>query len=112
MIRRPPISTRPDTLFPSPTLFRSLFVDPLRTRGRDGTGEQWVDGGVRDVTPLSSALEMNPRGVIAVRASPAPQPGPVRTFPNLIKIGLRAVDILQSEVSANDLSGEIGREHV
>ena len=82
-----------------------LFFDPLKTRARDGTEEQWVDGGVRDVTPLSSALQMNPRGVIAVRASPAPQPGAVRTFPNLIKIGLRAVDILQSEVSANDLAG-------
>ena len=57
------------------------------------------------MTPLSSALQLNPRGVIAVRASPAPRPGPVRTFPNLIKIGLRAVDILQSEVSANDLAG-------
>src|SRR3546814_19080961 len=27
MIRRPPISTRTDTLFPSPTLFRSLVMD-------------------------------------------------------------------------------------
>ena len=82
-----------------------LFFDPLKTRASDGTEEQWVDGGVRDVTPLSAALDMNPRGVIAVRASPAPRPGAVRTFPNLIKIGLRAVDILQSEVSANDLAG-------
>lgn len=81
-----------------------VFFDPLKTRAADGTEEQWVDGGVRDVTPLSAALDMNPRGVIVVRASPAPRPGPVRTFPNLIKIGLRAVDILQSEVSANDLA--------
>src|SRR3546814_15568016 len=77
MIRRPPRSTRTDTLFPYTTLFRSL----------------------------SAALEMNPRGVIAVRASPAPRPGRVRTYGNLIEIGLRAVDILQSEVSANDLAG-------
>src|SRR3546814_12748811 len=82
-----------------------LFFDPLKTRARDGTEEQWVDGGVRDVTPLSAALEMNPRGVIAVRASPAPRPGRVRTYGNLIEIGLRAVDILQSEVSPNDLAG-------
>src|SRR3546814_11533847 len=82
-----------------------LFFDPLKTRAGDGTEGQWVDGGVRDVTPLSAALQLNPRGVIAVRASPAPQPGPVRTFGNLIDIGLRAVDILQSEVSANDLAG-------
>lgn len=82
-----------------------VFFDPLRTRAGDGTEEQWVDGGVRDVTPLTAALQLNPRGVIVVRASPSPQPGRVRTYSNLIKIGLRAVDILQSEVSANDVAG-------
>jgi NTE family protein len=81
-----------------------VFFDPLLTKAADGTKEQWVDGGVRNVTPLDAALEFNPRGVIVVRASPKPQPGPVRTFPDLIKIGLRAVDILQSEVSINDTS--------
>src|SRR3546814_7895365 len=30
MIRRPPRSTRTDTLFPYTTLFRSLFADPAR----------------------------------------------------------------------------------
>lgn len=79
-----------------------VFFEPLKTRAADGTKEQWVDGGVRNVTPLDAALEMNPRGVIVVRASPKPRLGAVRTFPNLIKIGLRAVDILASEVSVND----------
>lgn len=79
-----------------------VFFDPLETVGPHGVKEQWVDGGVRDVTPLSTALDLGARAVLVVRASPPPQPGPVRTFPNLIKIGLRAVDILQSEVSAND----------
>jgi NTE family protein len=81
-----------------------VFFDPLVTQAADGTKEQWVDGGVRDVTPLGAALDLDPRAVLVVRASPRPKPGPVRTFPNLIKIGLRAVDILQSEVSANDLA--------
>ena len=81
-----------------------LFFEPLKTKAADGTEEQWVDGGVRDVTPLASAMELNPRGIIVVRASQKPKPGPVRTFPNLIEIGLRAVDILQSEVSVNDLA--------
>lgn len=84
-----------------------VFFDPLVTQAADGTKEQWVDGGVRDVTPLDAALQHNPRGVIVVRASPKPQPGPVRTFPNLIRIGLRAVDILQSEVSINDTANAI-----
>jgi NTE family protein len=81
-----------------------VFFEPLKTRAADGTEEQWVDGGVRDVTPLGSAMELNPRGVIVVRASPKPEPGKVRTFGDLIQIGLRAVGILQQEVSMNDLA--------
>lgn len=81
-----------------------VFFEPLKTRAADGTEEQWVDGGVRDVTPLASAMELNPRGIIVIRASKKPEAGKVRTFGNLIDIGLRAVDILQSEVSVNDLS--------
>lgn len=79
-----------------------VFFDPLVTKAADGTKEQWVDGGVRNVTPLDAALEMFPRGVIVVRASPKPKPGPVKTFGDLARIGLRAVDILQQEVSIND----------
>ena len=81
-----------------------VFFEPLKTRAADGTEEQWVDGGVRDVTPLSSAMELGPRGIIVVRASPKPVPGKVRTFGDLIQIGLRAVGILQQEVSINDLA--------
>src|SRR3546814_2302640 len=39
MIRRPPKSTRPDTLFPYTTLFRSVMSDSLRI------GAGWVDPG-------------------------------------------------------------------
>lgn len=81
-----------------------VFFEPLKTRAADGTEEQWVDGGVRDVTPLGSAMEMNPRGIIVVRASPKPEPGRMQIYDDLIGIGLRAVGILQSEVSVNDLA--------
>jgi NTE family protein len=78
-----------------------VFSDPLTT----SDGAQWVDGGVRDVTPLGSALELNPRGVIVIRASAQPKPTTQpKDYDNLIEIGLRAVDILQQEVSANDLA--------
>ncbi len=81
-----------------------VFFEPLKTRAADGTEEQWVDGGVRDVTPLASAMELNPRGIIVVRASPKPEPDRTRTYGDLVQIGLRAVGILQSEVSMNDLA--------
>lgn len=59
---------------------------------------------MRDVTPLASAMELNPRGIIVVRASPKPEPDRTRTYGDLVQIGLRAVGILQSEVSMNDLA--------
>src|SRR3546814_3107856 len=50
MIRRPPGSTRPDTLFPYTTLFRSPV--PAAHRGRAGTGGRcsppWGGGGLRE----------------------------------------------------------------
>lgn len=77
-----------------------VFFDPLQTSDR----QQWVDGGVRDVTPLGAALELNPTGVLVVRASPVSKTATTRNFGGLIPIGLRAVNLLQSEVSRNDLS--------
>src|SRR3546814_19840616 len=45
MIRRPPISTRTDTLFPYTTLFRSRHGLRLpQRRGRDASEAQEVDG--------------------------------------------------------------------
>lgn len=77
-----------------------VFFDPLQTSDR----QQWVDGGVRDVTPLGAALELNPTGVLVVRASPAGKSSTEKRFGGLIPIGLRAVSLLQSEVSRNDLA--------
>lgn len=79
-----------------------FFFDPLTTVDANGVKEQWVDGGVRDVTPLSEAMKWNPDGIIVVQTSPRPRPDTPKLYPNLIKIALRAVDILQGEVSRND----------
>ena len=77
-----------------------VFFDPLVTSDK----QQWVDGGVRDVTPLGAALELNPTGVIVIRASPVSGSATTKTFNGLIPIGLRSVNLLQSEVSRNDLA--------
>lgn len=76
-----------------------VFFEPLETSDK----QQWVDGGVRDVTPLGSALELNPSGVLVIRASPRPGTAKSKKFGGLVSIGLRAANILQSEVSRNDL---------
>ncbi|WP_217989586.1 patatin-like phospholipase family protein [Sphingomonas lenta] len=80
-----------------------VFFRPLVTRAADGAEEQWVDGGVRDVTPLDAALEQRPRAVLVVLASPpTPAASAPRRYSDLVSVGLRSVSILQSEVVAND----------
>lgn len=79
-----------------------VFFRPLTTRATDGTEEQWVDGGVRNVTPLDAALEQRPRAVIVVLASPPPAATPRRKYGDLVSVALRSVNILQQEVVAND----------
>jgi NTE family protein len=76
---------------------------PQDSRDALGNDEQWVDGGVRDVTPLDAALNERPRAVLVVRASAPAAPKAPKKYGDLVAIGLRAVDILQNEVSINDL---------
>lgn len=80
-----------------------VYFPPLLTQAANGAREQWVDGGVRNVTPLALALDWNPRAVLVVLASPqAPAPTPAKIYDGIVPIGLRSVGILQSEVVAND----------
>ena len=76
---------------------------PQDSRDAHGNDEQWVDGGVRDVTPLDAALRERPQAVLVVRASAPPTPGAAEKYGSLVSIGLRAVDIQSNEVSNNDL---------
>lgn len=76
------------------------FFDPMQTSDK----QQWVDGGVRDVTPLGAALALNPAGVLVIRASPVSKPATNKQYKGIIPIGLRSVNLLQSEVSRNDLA--------
>jgi NTE family protein len=81
------------------------FFQPLKSKDAAGVIEQWVDGGVRNVTPLSAAMTQNPRAILVVSASPQkPVPAPGKTYDDLIEIALRCVGIQTSEISENDLS--------
>ncbi len=78
------------------------FFPPFETIGADGNAEQWVDGGVRDITPLSAALKERPRAVLVIRAEAplGPVPG---DYGSIIEIGLQSVELLTREVGNNDV---------
>src|SRR3546814_12492732 len=76
MIRRPPRSTRTDTLFPYTTLFRSAAIDGDDEGGvgqaveADGAGQAddmaAIDQPAAEfLLPLAELVEMHPRGILA-----------------------------------------------
>src|SRR3546814_9596031 len=72
MLRRPPISTRTDTLFPYPTLFRSAAVFVLEVRDGFEDGES-LGGQGRDkqaVTDLGGQSQAGRGACEEARASP------------------------------------------
>src|SRR3546814_5921995 len=67
MIRRPPRSTRTDTLFPYTTLFRSTLVDlpaQHRLRGREAFAELDERAIAEHVVPRADRLDRHLRGRI------------------------------------------------
>jgi NTE family protein len=75
-----------------------------RKNSVSGLDDLYVDGGVRDITPLSSVLKLAPSVVIVVVTSPRVESPPISELPgNLLSIGFRSADILTGEVMRGDL---------
>ncbi len=81
------------------------YFQPQDSKDANGVVEQWVDGGVRNITPLSTTMKLNPRAVLVILADPpAPVRVPGKIYGDMIKIGLRCVGIQTSEIAANDVA--------
>lgn len=67
----------------------------------------WVDGGVRDHTPITRAIEDGASRVIVICNNPISRKQRDEykkiSWPYLVDIGLRCTDILQAEVLYGDL---------
>lgn len=74
---------------------------PLET----SDGDKWVDGGVRDITPLSAVMRRRPKAIIVVLASPGNDSAgrSSKAYDDILDIGLRAAGILANEVFRNDI---------
>jgi NTE family protein len=78
---------------------------PLETRDPvTGVVEQWVDGGIRNIAPLSPVMKLKPSRVLVVLATPPkPVPEPGRHYDNILEIAIRSIGIQTSEIVANDV---------
>ena len=82
-----------------------VFFEPHWAILREGKDHhQWVDGGVRDITPIGLAMEAKPDRVLVINTNSRHdfQALPGRRK-NILEIALRTVGILTSEVLRNDI---------
>ena len=67
-------------------------------------GTLWTDGGVREVTPLKSAISLGISAIDVIVTSPEKDLTDFVDNPNIIKLGPRIIDIMSEEIMLNDLA--------
>lgn len=78
-----------------PIIWEPLYISPQYP--------SMVDGGVRNISPLGDILDDDPQEIVIINCSPEaynPLPSPPG---DILKIGLRTLDILLNEIFRNDL---------
>ena len=66
-------------------------------------GESFVDGGLRDITPLGDVIDHNPRQIVIITTEPREKP-PVSEAPQtMVDVAWRSLRIVLDEVFLNDI---------
>ena len=66
-------------------------------------GESFVDGGLRNITPLADVIGHNPRRIVIITTEPRDKPPATMRLSNIIDIAQRSLDILLDETFQNDI---------
>lgn len=66
-------------------------------------GQLWTDGGVREITPLKSAISLGATAIDVIVTSPSKEKSHFTKDPNIFKLGPRIIDIMSEEIMINDL---------
>src|SRR3546814_20075585 len=114
MRRRPPRSTRTDTLFPDPTLFRSALLEYLEDHGRSRISRRLVASGaldvvataapgIRDILVLGKVKQLQRAGVADVVVLDTPAAGHAITFLRSAKGLIDAVKVGPIQAQARDV---------
>lgn len=78
---------------------------PLFTPPVDIHGEQWVDGGVQEIAPINTVIQLGATRVIAIVNAPANPTPSTEHYNNLLTAGARALELMSDEVLRNDVLG-------
>lgn len=66
-------------------------------------GQLWTDGGIRNITPLKSAIESDIDSIDVIITSPEHSLSEFPDNPNLLNLAPRVIDIMSEEILLNDI---------
>lgn len=66
-------------------------------------GESFVDGGLRDITPLADVIDHNPRRIVIIATEPRVKPPASERLSTIVDVAQRSLDILLDETFQNDI---------
>lgn len=66
-------------------------------------GQQWVDGGVREIAPMDIAVQLGVQRIISIINIPEKMPIEDTKFTNFLSIGARALGLMSDEVLLHDI---------
>ncbi|MGE5581959.1 MAG: patatin-like phospholipase family protein [Bacillota bacterium] len=80
-----------------------VYFPPVKIRQK-----HWVDGGLRDITPLNAVLNEDPQEIVVITTYPVtsglePVFPPFKEVTNTFSVIHRVIDILTAEIGSNDL---------
>jgi NTE family protein len=87
-----------------PIIWTPLDVSPLYP--------SMVDGGVRNISPIGDVLDSEPDEVVIINCSPEASDLLPHPPENIVKIGLRTLDILLNELFRSDMSEFVRINHL
>jgi NTE family protein len=65
--------------------------------------ELWIDGGIRDVTPLKSAIDLGATEIDVIITAPSGVKQNFPKDPDTIDIAMRSIDVMSDEIMVNDI---------
>jgi len=66
-------------------------------------GQQWVDGGVRDIVPLKKAIDSGADVIYVILCSPKCTNFVYKKYKNVVEVLERTLDVLLNEIYINDI---------
>jgi NTE family protein len=96
------LSIRPSSPRFEELVFASTSI-PIIWPPREIGGESFVDGGLRNITPLADVIDHDPDRIVIITTEPRDKPPASMRPANIIDVAQRSLDILLDETFDNDI---------